>query len=67
MLTITSDDPDEGTLEVLLLGNGGADFDFPEAIINCPGTAAPPEFVTLNGSESHDPEGNLVEIATRLT
>lgn len=56
-LTIPSDDPDEGEVEVLFLGNGGADYDYPIAEIDCPGVVAPPTFVTLDGRASRDPEG----------
>lgn len=56
-LIIHSDDPDEPTVEVVLIGNGGGDFSYPEAIIDCPGTVAPPMWVSLDGSASNDPEG----------
>ncbi|MFT6144043.1 MAG: hypothetical protein ACJAZO_002368 [Myxococcota bacterium] len=58
-LLFTSNDPDEATVEVALLGNGGGDFDWPEAVINCPGSAEPPENISLNGDGSNDPGGNL--------
>ncbi len=58
-LTIPSDDPDESSLEVVLLGNGGADFPYPVARIDCPGPIDPPSFVPLDGSDSSDPEGHL--------
>lgn len=58
LLTIPSDDPDEPAVEILLLGNGGADFEFPEAMIDCPGTSAPPEYISLDGLDSFDPEGH---------
>jgi len=57
-LTIPSDDVDEPEVEVLLLGNGGGDFEYPEAVIDCPGEAEPPEWVELDGSASSDPEGH---------
>lgn len=58
-LTFPSDDPDEPSLDVVLLGNGGADFPYPEARIDCPGTVDPPRFVDLDGLGSIDPGGNL--------
>jgi hypothetical protein len=57
-LSITSDDVDEPAVEVTLLGNGGGDFEYPVPVIDCPGTSAPPEFITLDGSDSYDPGGN---------
>ncbi|NCG18365.1 MAG: choice-of-anchor D domain-containing protein [Rhodobacterales bacterium] len=56
-LSIPSDDADEPLVEVVLLGNGGGDFDYPEAIIDCPGTSAPPDTILLDGSASFDPGG----------
>ncbi len=57
-LTIPSDDPDEDPIEVVLLGNGGADFEYPVAEINCPSQVDPPAFVQLDGYASHDPAGH---------
>ncbi|MCB9680220.1 MAG: choice-of-anchor D domain-containing protein [Alphaproteobacteria bacterium] len=57
-LVVPSDDPDEAEVEVLLLGNGGADYAYPEAVIDCPGPVDPPGFVTLEGYDSFDPEGH---------
>ena len=54
-LTIPSDDPDEDPVEVVLLGNGGADFEYPVAEINCPSQVDPPAFVQLDGYASNDP------------
>lgn len=57
--TIHSNDPDEPTVEVVLLGNGGgAGLEFPVAVIDCPATTAPPSNVSLDGSGSYDPAGN---------
>ena len=50
-------DPDEDEVEVVLLGNGGGNFEYPEAIIDCPNGAAPPEVVQFDGSDSFDPGG----------
>jgi hypothetical protein len=58
-LVFHSDDPDEPSVDVVLLGNGGADFDYPVAQIDCPATTFPPAFVRLDGSDSEDPEGYL--------
>lgn len=57
-LLFASNDPDEPSVEVALLGNGGGDFPWPEALIDCPGSAEPPEVVQLSGAGSNDPEGN---------
>jgi len=58
-LTIPSDDPDEPEVEITLLGNGGGDFEYPVASIDCPLNVfiTGPEYVTLDGSASYDPEG----------
>lgn len=58
-LTFPSDDPDEPTVQVVLLGNGGGDYAYPVAQIDCPGTSEPPIWVDLDGSGSTDPEGHL--------
>lgn len=58
---IPSDDPDEPELTVTLLGNGGGDFEYPEAVIDCPGTVAPREVVTLDGRASTDPGGRPLD------
>ncbi len=57
MLRFPSADPDEPLTEVVLLGNGGGDFEYPVAEIDCPGTSAPPIWVDLDGSGSFDPAG----------
>lgn len=58
-VTITSDDPDEPSTVVSLLGNGGgADFQYPVPVIDCPTEVTPRETVELDGSGSYDPEGN---------
>lgn len=55
-ITIASNDPDEGMVDVILLGNGGADYDYPVAVIDCPDPVDPPTFVALDGTASYDPE-----------
>ncbi len=57
-LSFASNDPDEPEVDVLLLGNGGSDIDYPVAEIDCPGTSAPPQWVALSASDSYDPEGH---------
>ncbi len=66
-LFIPSDDPDEPIIEVLLLGNGGGDFEYPVANIDCPGTAQPPQFVSLDGSASSDPGGLSLDYAWTIS
>lgn len=56
-LTFPSNDPDQPEASVTLLGNGGGDLPFPEAIAACPEYANPPGFVSLDGSASQDPQG----------
>ena len=56
--TIESNDPDEPVTTVTLLGNGGGDFDYPIATIDCPDEVDPPITLTLDGSDSYDPNGN---------
>lgn len=56
-LAIPTNDPDEGEARVVLLGNGGGNFDYPEAVIACPDAISPPKNVQLDGSQSSDPNG----------
>lgn len=65
-LLIRSDDPDEPEVTVLLLGNGGGDYEYPVAEIDCPQTSAPPEWKLLDGSGSHDPNGGALTYAWSL-
>lgn len=59
-VTITSDDPDEPSVTVSLLGNGGgADFEYPVPVIDCPLSVAPRDTVALDGTGSYDPENNV--------
>ena len=65
--TLRSDDPDEGDLTVQLLGNGGGDYQYPVAVIDCPTDIAPPETRTLYGSDSYEPNGlEIVEYIWNL-
>lgn len=57
-LVLPSDDPDEDPVTIVLLGNGGADFEYPVAVIDCPGQTDPPAFVQLDGDASFDPAGH---------
>ncbi len=54
---VTSDDPDEPEVTVYLLGNGGGDFEYPQAVIDCQSPIEPRRVVWLDGSASTDPEG----------
>lgn len=54
---IESNDPDEPSVEMFFLGNGGGDFEYPVAIIDCPSSSDPPETLSLDGSASNDPQG----------
>lgn len=58
---IPSNDPYEPETQVLLLGNGGGDWDPPVAVIDCPSEVdiAGPQYVTLNGANSYDPQDFL--------
>ena len=58
-LVISSTDPDEPEVTVVMLGgNGGDDYQLPVAVINCDAIAAnaPPKTVVMDGRESTDPE-----------
>lgn len=59
-LTIRSDDPDEPETELLLLGNGGGDYDYPVAIITGPSTVEPRQTISLDGYQSYDPDGDPI-------
>ncbi len=59
VLVIPSDDPDEPETRVNLIGNGGGDFEYPEAIIDpCPDTVeiVGPQTVRFLGGTSFDPQ-----------
>lgn len=57
-ITIASNDPDEPSETVVLLGNGGGEFAYPDAEIDCPGRAVqPPIRVAMDGRASKDPNG----------
>lgn len=62
-LTIPSDDPDEASVVVPLLGNGGGDFEYPVASIVCPPVIVPREIVYLDGSASTSASGGELDYA----
>jgi hypothetical protein len=58
-LVITSTDPDEAEVEVVLIGgDGGGGYEFPVAVIDCDGigTVHPPEIIIVDGRDSYDPK-----------
>jgi hypothetical protein len=59
-ILIHSNDPDEADTEVLLIGNGGGDFEYPVAVIDCPESVDPPTSVVLDGTASYDPDGGII-------
>jgi hypothetical protein len=61
-VTIFSNDPDEPEVTVNFEGNGGGDFQYPVAVIDCPGVVdlAGPKVVDLDGSGSYDPFGGTL-------
>lgn len=56
-VTITSNDPDEPSLTIDLIGNGGGSANYPEALVDCPVAVQPPQVLTFDGSGSTDPAG----------
>lgn len=67
-LVIASDDPDESSIEMLFLGNGGGDFEYPVAIIDGPTTTEPRDTVEYSGIRSTAPAGhNIVEYRWTVT
>ncbi len=61
-VVIPSNDEDEPEVTVALEANGGGTFEYPEAVIDCPGRVevAGPLVVTLDGSASADPSGEAL-------
>jgi hypothetical protein len=53
---ISSNDPDEPELTMTLLGNGGGDFEYPTADIDCQESVRPRTLVYLDGRGSTDPD-----------
>ncbi len=60
-LTLATNDPDEPTTLLTLVGNGGGSFEYPVAVLDCPGSAVPRQTVTVGGGGSYDP--NLYELS----
>lgn len=56
-ITLNTNDPDEPTTTLTLVGNGGGDFEYPVAVLDCPGTAEPRTTITVDGGDSYDPTG----------
>lgn len=58
-ITIPSNDPDEPEVQVLVLGNGGGNFDFPIAAFDCPTEVllTGPVWQHFDGTQSSDPNG----------
>jgi hypothetical protein len=58
-ITIPSNDADEPSVDVPLTANGGGTFEYPLALIDCPGTVnvAGETLLVLDGSASYDPLG----------
>jgi len=54
-LTLLTNDPRNPELTVFMLGNGGGDFQYPDAEIVCPDRVSPPVAVPLDGRGSSDP------------
>jgi hypothetical protein len=63
-ISIPNNDPDDGENPTVIQfeANGGGVFDYPVAVIDCPGTVelAEPVVVTLDGSGSTDPFGGTL-------
>lgn len=57
---IPSNDPDEPEISVCLEGNGGGDYPYPVAVIDCPGAidVVGAADIVLDGSGSFDPNKN---------
>lgn len=57
--TIYSNDPDEPEVDLIVVGNGGSEDEYPVAEIDCPGDGDvnPPVRITLDGTGSYDPNG----------
>ena len=66
-LTLFTNDPDEPEVEVELRGNGGSDFEYPEAVIDCPTGVEPLDALTISGEASIDPMGGGLSYQWSLT
>ncbi len=56
-ITLSTNDPDEPTTLLTMVGNGGGDFDYPVAVVECPSSAVPRQTITVSGGGSYDPNG----------
>jgi len=54
-LQLVTDDPRNPDQQAFMLGNGGGDFQYPDAEIDCPDSVHPPAAVSLDGRASVDP------------
>ena len=54
---VMSNDPLQPEARVLLVGNGGGEYEYPVAVIEAATVAAPLQTVTFDGTGSYDPQG----------
>lgn len=66
-LTLFTNDPDEPEVTVELIGNGGADFEYPIAEIDCPTGVEPLTVLEISGEASSDPMGGSLSYAWSLS
>ncbi|MEC7988039.1 MAG: choice-of-anchor D domain-containing protein [Myxococcota bacterium] len=59
-LTIFSNDPEEPQVDVQFIGNGGGEDNYPVAAIACPSTVQSPSDLFLDGTNSTDPTGQVL-------
>lgn len=55
--TVLSNDPLRPSADVLLIGNGGGEYNYPVAVIDAEAVVAPLTTTTFDGTGSYDPEG----------
>lgn len=55
--TVHSNDPLLSSADVLLIGNGGGEYNYPVAVIDAEAVVAPLTTTTFDGTGSYDPEG----------
>lgn len=55
--TVQSNDPLVPSADVLLIGNGGGEYNYPVAVIDAEAIVAPLTTTTFDGTGSYDPEG----------
>ncbi len=68
-LLVPSNDADEPEVSIELVANGGGTFEYPVAVIDCPGALdlAGPQQVHLDGTGSYDPLGFPLTYAWTLS